>query len=74
MTTTYDERKFTELLVYVASRLQGDQSGGAIKFNKIRFFADLPMCDAPALPSRAPSTRSSNMVRPLVACALFEIG
>ena len=40
MKTTYDERKFTELLVYVASRLQGDQSGGATKLNKILFFAD----------------------------------
>ncbi len=40
MKTKYDERKFTELLVYVASRLQGDQSGGATKLNKILFFAD----------------------------------
>ena len=40
MKTTYDERKFTELLVYVVSRLQGDQSGGATKLNKILFFAD----------------------------------
>jgi hypothetical protein len=40
MKTTYDERKFTELLVYVASRLQGDQSGGATKLNKVIFFAD----------------------------------
>ncbi len=40
MKTTYDERKFTELLVYVASRLEGDQSGGATKLNKILFFAD----------------------------------
>lgn len=40
MKTTYDERKFTELLVHVASRLQGDQSGGATKLNKILFFAD----------------------------------
>lgn len=40
MKTTYDERKFTELLVYVASRLQADRSGGATKLNKILFFAD----------------------------------
>ena len=40
MMTTYDERKFTELLVYVAARLQADQSGGATKLNKVLFFAD----------------------------------
>ncbi|MGE0000293.1 MAG: Panacea domain-containing protein [Ilumatobacteraceae bacterium] len=40
MKTTYDERKFTELLVYVASRLRSDRSGGATKLNKILFFAD----------------------------------
>jgi hypothetical protein len=40
MKTTYDERKFRELLVYVASRLQGDRSGGATKLNKVIFFAD----------------------------------
>jgi len=40
MKTTYDERKFTELLVYVASRLHGDQSGGATELNKLLFFAD----------------------------------
>jgi uncharacterized phage-associated protein len=40
MKTTYDERKFTELLVYVASRLQSDRSGGATKLNKVIFFAD----------------------------------
>ena len=40
MRTTYDERKFTELMVYVADRLQGDRSGGATKLNKVLFFAD----------------------------------
>lgn len=40
MKTTYDERKFTELLVYVASRLQRDRSGGTTKLNKVLFFAD----------------------------------
>lgn len=40
MNATYDERKFTELLVFVASRLQSDQSGGATKLDKVLFFAD----------------------------------
>ncbi len=40
MKHSYDERKFTELLLYVATRLQGDRSGGATKLNKILFFAD----------------------------------
>jgi uncharacterized phage-associated protein len=40
MKTTYDERKFTELLVYAATRLQGERSGGATKLNKVLFFAD----------------------------------
>ncbi|MDO8389042.1 MAG: Panacea domain-containing protein [Actinomycetota bacterium] len=40
MKTTYDERKFTELIVYVADRLQVDRSGGATKLNKVLFFAD----------------------------------
>ena len=40
MKTNYDERKFTELLMHVASRLQGDRSGGATKLNKVLFFAD----------------------------------
>ncbi len=40
MKTTYDERKFTELLVHVAGRLQSDRSGGATKLDKVIFFAD----------------------------------
>lgn len=40
MDTTYDERKFTELLVYVAARLQADGAGGATKLNKVLFFAE----------------------------------
>jgi hypothetical protein len=36
----YDETKFTELLVYVAGRLQADRAGGATKLNKILFFAE----------------------------------
>jgi hypothetical protein len=37
---TYDERKLTELLLYVAHRLESDRAGGATKLNKILFFAD----------------------------------
>ena len=40
MNTTYDERKFIELMLYVASRLETDRSGGATKLNKVLFFAD----------------------------------
>lgn len=40
MRTQYDERKFTELLLYVAHRLQDDPAGGATKLNKVMFFAD----------------------------------
>lgn len=45
MTTTgvappYDERKFTELLLYVAKQLEGDPTGAAIKLNKVLFFAE----------------------------------
>lgn len=40
MKTMYDERKFTELLVYVAGRLQRDRSGGATKLNTVLFFVD----------------------------------
>lgn len=40
MKTTYDERKFTELLVHVPARLQSDRSGGATKLNKVADFAD----------------------------------
>src|SRR5665811_1099589 len=36
----YDERKFTELLLYVADRLRADRAGGATKLNKVLFFAD----------------------------------
>lgn len=35
-----DEGKFTELLLYVASRLAGDPSYGSIKLNKALFFSD----------------------------------
>ena len=40
MKTSYDEGKFTELVVYVAFCLRGDRSGGATKLNKVLFFAD----------------------------------
>lgn len=36
----YDEAKFTELLVYAAHRLQDDPAGGAVKLNKVLFFAE----------------------------------
>ena len=40
MEVTYDERKLTELVVYVADRLAGDRAGGSTKLNKVLFFAD----------------------------------
>lgn len=40
MNTTYDERKFTELVVHVAARLAADRAGGATKLNKVLYFAD----------------------------------
>jgi len=36
----YDEGKFTELVVYVARRLEDDPAGGAVKLNKVLFFAE----------------------------------
>lgn len=40
MEVTYSERKFTELLLYVAGRLAGDRAGGATKLNKVIFFTE----------------------------------
>ncbi len=40
MDVTYDEVKFTELVLYVAQRLRGDRAGGATKLNKVVFFAE----------------------------------
>lgn len=40
MDVHYDERKFNELVLYVADRLRSDRSGGATKLNKVLFFAD----------------------------------
>jgi uncharacterized phage-associated protein len=39
MQATYDERKLTELLLYVAERLTSDV-GGAAKIDKVVYFAD----------------------------------
>lgn len=36
----YDERKFAELVLYVAERLADDPAGGALKLNKVLFFAE----------------------------------
>ncbi len=36
----YNEAKFTELMIYVASRMAKDASFGATKLNKVMFFAD----------------------------------
>ena len=36
----YDERKFTEALLYVATALADDPAGGAVKINKALFNAD----------------------------------
>ena len=35
MEVNYDERKLTELLLYVADQLLPDTSGGATKLNKV---------------------------------------
>jgi hypothetical protein len=40
MDVEYDERKLTELIVYVADRLRSDRADGATKLNKVLFFAD----------------------------------
>ncbi len=36
----YNEAKFTELVLHVARRLEGDPAGGAVKLNKVLFFAE----------------------------------
>jgi hypothetical protein len=33
-----DEDKFTELVLYVAKKIESDPTGGATKINKILFF------------------------------------
>lgn len=40
MDATYNEGKFTELILFVAERLRSDLSGGATKLNKVLFFAE----------------------------------
>lgn len=37
----YEKGKFTELLLYVASRMLGDPSYGSVKLNKVLFFSDV---------------------------------
>lgn len=36
----YDERKFTELVLYVADKLRDDPEGGAVKLNKALWWAE----------------------------------
>ncbi len=36
----YDEAKFTEFVLYVAKRLEGDPAAGAVKLNKVLHFAE----------------------------------
>ena len=40
MDVAYDEDKFVEMVLYVAERLQDDRAGGAVKLNKVLFFAE----------------------------------
>lgn len=40
MNVRYDEAKFAELLLLVASKLTGDRAGGATKLNKVLFFVE----------------------------------
>ncbi len=40
MDVTYDEQKFTELVLYVAEKLSDDRFGGATKLNLVLFFAE----------------------------------
>lgn len=40
MDVGYRERKFTEMVLYVAERLRDDRAGGATKLNKVLFFAE----------------------------------
>lgn len=40
MDVGYSERKFAELVLYVAERLRNDRAGGATKLNKVIFFVE----------------------------------
>ncbi len=37
---TFDERKFDEAIIYIAKHSEGDERFGAVKLNKILYFAD----------------------------------
>jgi Protein of unknown function (DUF4065) len=50
MAARYDERKFAELLLYVAQRLEGDPAGGATKLNKVLFYAEFAAVRAQGRP------------------------
>jgi hypothetical protein len=39
--TTYDENKTAELILYVAEQTELDETAGAIKLNKVLYFAEL---------------------------------
>lgn len=40
MDVAYDARKFAEMVLLVAGRLQDDRAGGSTKLNKVLFFAE----------------------------------
>ena len=40
MADEYDEGKFVEALLYVAKHLEADPAGGAVKINKVLYYAD----------------------------------
>lgn len=40
MDISYDESKFTEMVLYVTAHLHDDRAGGATKLNKVLYFAD----------------------------------
>lgn len=71
MNIEYDERKFKELLLYVADRLSGDRAGGATKLNKVSSSPTSPMSDERAQRSRVPNTGSCPKVLRPVACFQF---
>lgn len=46
----YDEAKLTELVLYVAQCLEEDPAGGAVKLNKVLFFAEFAHVRAHGVP------------------------
>lgn len=50
MEYAYDESKLTELVLYVAQRLADDPAGGAVKLNKVLFFAEFAHVRAQGAP------------------------